>query len=92
MKILLFAWSCGGKLRVPLELRVDLGDRSSLLREVRFPLALRGAPWDSSHIAAGMNMASSLVEARTSGFLSISDFNHRVSAELEQENQASYCV
>ena len=36
--------------------------------------------------------ASSRVEAGTSGVLSISDFDHRVSAELEQENQASSCV
>ena len=25
-RFLWFAWSCGGKLRVPLELHVDLGD------------------------------------------------------------------
>ena len=73
-------------------MRFDRADPSCLLREVRFPLALRGAPWDSSHIAAGMNMASSLVEARTSGFLSISDFKIRVSVELEQESQASSYV
>ena len=36
--------------------------------------------------------ASSRVEAGTSGFLSISDFDRRVSAELGQENQASSCV
>ena len=85
-------WSCGGKLRVPLKLCVDLGDRSCLLREVRSPVALLGAPRDSSHIAGRMNRASSGVEAGTSGFLSISDFNRRVSAELEQESQASSCV
>ena len=76
--------SCGGKRRVPLDLRVDLGDRSCLLREVRSPLSLRGAPRDSLCIAAGMNRASSQVEAGTSGFLSISaDWN---------TSQASYCV
>ena len=37
-------WSCGGKLRVPLELPVDLGDCSCFLREVRSPLALQGPP------------------------------------------------
>ena len=79
-------------LRVPPELRVDLGDRSCLLREVRSPLALRGAPRDSSCIAAGMNRASSRVEVGTSGFRSISYFDSRVSAELEQESQASCCV
>ena len=36
--------------------------------------------------------ASFLVEAGTSGFLSISDSDRRVPAELGQENQASSCV
>ena len=36
--------------------------------------------------------ASSRVEVGTSGFLSTSDFDGRVSAELEQESQASSCV
>ena len=85
-------WSCGGKLRVPLRLCVDLGDPSCLHREVRSPLALRGEPRDSSHFATGINRASSLVDAGTSGFLSFSDFHHRISAELEQESQASSCV
>ena len=71
---------------------VDLGDHSSLLREVRSLLALLGAHRDSSCTAAGMNRASSRVEEGTSGFLSISDFNCRVSADLEQESQASSCV
>ena len=71
----------GRKLRVPLELHVDLGDCSRLLREVRSPLELRVASQDSSCIAAGMNTASSRVEAGTSVFLSISDFDGRVSAE-----------
>ena len=91
-RILQFVWSCGRKLRVPLELRVDLGDRSCLLREDRSPLVFRGAPRDSSCIAAGVNRASTLVKAGTSGFLSISDFDLRISAELEQESQASFCV
>ena len=87
----LFAWSCGGKLRAPLKLPVDLGDRSCFIREFRSALALRGPTGDSSCIAAGMNRASSQDEAGTSVFLSISDFDRRVSAELEQENQASSC-
>ena len=87
----LFAWNCGGKLRVPLKLPVDLGNRSCFIREFRSALALRGPPGDSSCIAAGMNRASSQDEAGTSLFLSISDFDRRVSAELEQENQASSC-
>ena len=37
-------------------------------------------------------MASSGLKMRTSGFLSISDFDRRVSAELVQESQASSCV
>ena len=36
--------------------------------------------------------ASFRVEAGTSGFLSISDSDHSVPAELGQENQASFCV
>ena len=36
--------------------------------------------------------ASSRVEVGTSGFLTISDFDCRVSVELEQESQASSCV
>ena len=44
------------------------------------------------HITAGMNRTSSRVEAGTSGFLSISDFGRRVSAQFEQESQASSCV
>ena len=51
-----------------------------------------GASRYSSGMAAGMNRASSRVEAGTSWFLSISDFNIRDSAELKQENQAPYCV
>ena len=72
-----FAWSCGGKVRVPLELPVDLGDPSCFLREVRSPLALGGPLRVSSHIAAGMNRASSQHEAGTLVFLSISDFDRR---------------
>ena len=49
------------------------GTCSCLLREVRSPLALQGAPRDSSRIAAGMNRASSGVEAGTSAFLSSAD-------------------
>ena len=36
--------------------------------------------------------ASSRVEVGTPGFLSISDFDRRVSVQLEQESQASSCV
>ena len=78
-------WSCGGKLRVLLKLRVDLGDPWCLLREVRSPLVLQVPHQDSSHISVGMNRASSQDEAGTSAFLSISDLDRRVSAELEQE-------
>ena len=82
-RISYFAWICGGKLRVLIELCVDLGDHSCLLREVRSPLVLRGAPRDSLPINAGKNRVSSRVEAGTSVYLSISDFECRVSAELE---------
>ena len=69
---------------VPLELRVELGDNSCLLKEVRSPLALQGAPRDSSGIAAEANRVSPRLETRTSWFLSISDIDIGVSAELEQ--------
>ena len=55
-------------------------------------MALRRAPQDFSRIAAGMNRASSGVEVGSSGFLSISEFDRKVSAELEQESQVSSCV
>ena len=71
---------------------MDLGDCSCFLREVRSPLALRGPPQDSLLNSAGMNRASSRDEAGTSVFLSITDFDRRVSGELEQESQASSCV
>ena len=67
------------------------GTCSCLLREIR-SLALCGAPWDSSRIAGGMNRASSRVEAVTSGFLSISEIDLGVYADLEQESHASSCV
>ena len=54
-------------------------------------MALRGPPQYSSRFAVGMNRASSLDEKGTKVFLSISDFDCRVSAELEQESQASSC-
>ena len=34
-RISLFGWNSGGKLRVPINLLVNLGYRSGLLREVR---------------------------------------------------------
>ena len=89
VRISSFVWSCGGKLRVPHELPVYLGDPSCFLREVRSPLALGGPARDSSRIAAGMNRASSRDEVGTSIFLSISDLDHNVSAELEKDSQSS---
>ena len=59
------------------------GTRSCFLREVRSAFELRGAPWDSSPVAAGINRASSRVEARTSGFISISDIDLGVSVEFD---------
>ena len=47
-----------------------------------------GTPLD----LAQWKRASSRVEAGTSGFLSISDSDRRVPAELGQEGQASSCV
>ena len=70
------------KLRVPLELCVDLEDCSCLLREVRSALALRGAPRDSSHIAARMNRASSRVEAGKTGLFLTCGGKLSISLEL----------
>ena len=53
---------------------------------------MRGAPRDSSRVAAGMNRVTSQVEAGTSGLLSISDMDLGVSVEFEQGRQASPCV
>ena len=72
-------------------LLVDLGGRLCFLRELRSSLALRAPPQDSSCIAERMNRASSRDKVGTSVFLSISDLDCRVSAELEQESQASSC-
>ena len=58
---------------------------SCLLREVRSPLELRGSSRDSSCIAVGMNTASSRIEAGTSGFLSITDLDGRVSADWNRK-------
>ena len=54
-------------------------------------MELGGASRDSIGFGA---MEEGLIapEAGTSGFLSTSDFDHRVSAELGQESQASSCV
>ena len=52
---------------------------------------LGGASGDSTGLVQ-WKRASSRVEAGISGFLSISDSNRRVPAELGQERQASSCV
>ena len=56
------AWSCGGKLRVPLELRFDLGDplASPQGSQISFGVAMGTLGLLVHHcIAAGMNRASS---------------------------------
>ena len=68
------------------------GLSSCFLSDVRSPFELQGALLDSSRVAAGMNRASSPVEAGTSGFLSISDIDLRVSVESEGGSQVSFCV
>ena len=55
-------------------------------------MALRGAPQDSSHIAAGMNRASSRVEVGNSVLLSISEMDLGVYADFQKGSQASSCV
>ena len=47
---------------------------------------------DSLCISVRMNRVSSRVEEGTSGFLSLSDFDRSVSAQLEQESQTYFCV
>ena len=84
-------WSCGGKLRFPLELHVALGTTCvSSGSQISFGIA-RGTS-QFLGIAAGMNRASFRVEVGTSGFLSISDIDLRVSSDLEQGAQASSFV
>ena len=73
-------------------MRVDLGDPLLSPQGGQISFGIGKAPRDSSCIAAGMNRASSQVEVGTSGFLSISDIDLRVSAELEEGSQASSCV
>ena len=55
-------------------------------------LELGGAPLGSPRCLVHGKRASSPVEAGTSGFLSISDSDHRVPADLGQESQASSWV
>ena len=87
-----FLWSCGGKLRVPLELRGDLGDPLVFPQGSQICFQTRGALQDSSPITAGMNRASSRVEAGTSGFLSSSDRDLGVPMEIPLGFQMSYRV
>ena len=82
-KISWFARSCGRKPRVPLELRVDLGDLFMFPQGNQIFFGVARAPWDSLCITAGMNRASSREDMGTSGFLSIFDIDLGVSAELE---------
>ena len=83
-RISYFTWSCGWKLRVPLKVRVNLGDSSCLLREVRSPLALQGPPGDSQHITAGMNRASSGVRRELQGS---SPFLTSITGSLQSRNR-----
>ena len=92
VRILWLAWSCGGSLGFLSSCVSTWGTCSHLLREVRSPLVFRGAPRDSSCRVAGLNRASSRVEAGTSVFLSISDIDRGVPAELKQGSQASSSV
>ena len=64
-------------------LRVPLRIQASCERGRPSPESLGLVEWES---------AASRVEAVNSGFLSISDFDHRAPAELGQESQALSCV
>ena len=70
---------------------VTLGSFSLCLLEVRNTVDLVVASGTPLGLVQ-WKRASFLVEAGTSGFLSISDSDRRVPAELGQENQASSCV
>ena len=70
---------------------VTSGSFSGCLLEVWNTVELGGALGTPLGLVQCMR-ASSRVEAGTSGFLTISDFDCRVSVELEQESQASSCV
>ena len=85
-------WSCGGKLSVPLELRVYLGDCYCLLRESDLLWRCEGhlgTPCASQQGWIGPHLELRRESQGSYPFLiSIT----RVSAELEQESQASSCV
>ena len=87
-----FACSCGRKLRVPLELRVDLGGHlvSPQGSEISFCVE-RGTFRFLTH-RCRISGASSGGEAGSSAFLSISDIDLGVSADLVQGSQASSCA
>ena len=75
----------------PRLVTVTSGSFSGCLLEVWNTVELGGALGTPLGLVQCMR-ASSRVEAGTSGFLTISDFDCRVSVELEQESQASSCV
>ena len=83
-KISYFSWSCGGKLRILLELCVDLGDLSCLLWDVRSPLALQGLPQDSLCIAAGMKGPQLELRRESQGF---SPFLTSIAGPLQSWNR-----
>ena len=69
---------------------------ASDLRELlRVPLRIQascGVGQALSGVLVEWKWAASRLEAVNSGFLSISDFDHRAPAELGQESQALSCV
>ena len=67
------------------------GTRSWCLREIQSPHELRGAPPDSSAVAAGARLSSG-VEAGTSGFLSRADKYLGVPLGYPQGSHPSSCV
>ena len=67
------------------------GKRGLSLKMLQYKRASLSVQARISSFIAGMKSASSRDEAGTSVFLCISDFNPMVSAELEQESQASSC-
>ena len=77
---------------VPFELHVDLGDPLVYPQRSQISFVVVRGTSRFLQITSGMNTASSRVEAGTSVFLSISDIDLRISAELEQGSQSSSCV
>ena len=86
-----FFLSCGRKPWVPSTCVSELRELLKCLRKPGIPWSWEG-PLGTPLGLVQWKRASSWVEVGNSAFLSISDFDCRVSAELEQESQTPFCV